>query len=241
MNIALVDDDQEELFRLSELIERQASCVGMTIKRIDRYHSGEAFLADFTAECYDLILLDIFMDRKSGIDVARKIRETDGTVCLVFASSSNEFASESYEVSAHDYLLKPFTEKRVANMLKKLNPEEYELGRAVILPDGQRIVLRNIICTEYYNHTVTIYNKQGGAVKTRISQTELQGILLRYPYFCCCFKGMIVNFYEVSRKSEDVFFMNGGKTVPISRRRGKEVRDAYTKFRFERLRKEMLK
>ena len=32
--------------------------------------------------------------------IARVIRETDPNVCLVFATTSNEFASKSYEVNA---------------------------------------------------------------------------------------------------------------------------------------------
>ena len=36
----------------------------------------------------------------TGVDVARKIRETDHNVRLVFCTTSNDFANESYEVAA---------------------------------------------------------------------------------------------------------------------------------------------
>ena len=51
------------------------------------------------------VFLDIYLKDWLGIDIARKIRETDREVYLVFCTSSNGFASESYEVNARDYLL----------------------------------------------------------------------------------------------------------------------------------------
>lgn len=46
------------------------------------------------------------MDKLTGVDVARKIRERDSNVKIVFSTTSNEFASESYEVNACYYLRK---------------------------------------------------------------------------------------------------------------------------------------
>ena len=50
---------------------------------------------------------------------------------------------------------------------------------------------------------------------------------------------MIVNFYEVENQTEDTFVLSNGDLVPISRRKSKEVSEAYTRFRFNKMRKEM--
>lgn len=55
----------------------------------------------------DIILLDIVMPLLNGMDTARELRAQDTAVKIIFLTSSPEFALESYEVRAQDYLLKP--------------------------------------------------------------------------------------------------------------------------------------
>lgn len=239
MKIAIIDDNQMERDYLKKTIEVQMSTLSCTVSRMDTFQSAEEFFAVWHPHGYGLILLDIYMDRINGIDAARKIRERDKDVRLVFCTSGNEFASESYEVDARYYLRKPVSEKGVKAMLNKLNLEEYELNRFLVLPDGQQVILRNIIYTEYYNHVVTIHNKKGEDIRTRISQAELEGLLREYPYFCSCSKGVVVNFYEVACHRGNIFEMSSGETVYLSRRKEKEVQSAYVDFCFERMRKEM--
>ncbi len=57
------------------------------------------------------------------------------------------------------------------------------------------------------------------------------------PVFFCPSKGIIVNFYEVETQTGDTFRMCDGSILPISRRRAKEVAEAYSSFLFEQLRK----
>ena len=125
------------------------------------------------------------------------------------------------------------------NMLRKLDLESYESTRFITLPDGKRIFPRNIIYTEYHNHVVTMHMKKDGQLRTRISQAGFQGLLLEYPYFCCCAKGILLNFHEVSAQNGAMFTMSDGSAVAVSRRKEKEVQEAYAAFLFQRMRKEM--
>lgn len=88
MKIALVDDERPELDRLSEMISRQLCMFGDMTYKIDAYTSGEEFLDHWQAGRYDLVVLDIFMDKLLGVDVAHIIRETDRDVRLVFCTTS---------------------------------------------------------------------------------------------------------------------------------------------------------
>lgn len=238
MTIALLDDVSKELHILLEMLTRRFREKGTAVK-IDTFSCGEEFFKVFRPGCYDFILLDIYMDKMSGIDVARKIREQDKEVCLAFCTTSNDFASESYQVNAMYYLRKPISREGVDAMLERLNLSELEQKRQLFLPDGQKVILRNIMYTEYYNHVVTIHNQIGDNIQTRISHNELEKMLCVYSYFFCCSRGVIVNFYGVSKHKKDMFVMKNGGMVPISRRKAKEVGDAYTKFLFERMRSEV--
>lgn len=66
----------------------------------------------------DLIFLDFTLPGISGIDFLKSLSQS----CkLIFISSSNAFAAESYELNAIDYLLKPFNLKRFEIALNKAN------------------------------------------------------------------------------------------------------------------------
>ena len=141
MRIAIVDDDIQMCEQLRTLLNEFLG----DSSEISDYRSGEEFLNAWETADFDLIILDIFMDKLTGMDVARKIRERDSNVKIVFSTTSNEFASESYEVNACYYLRKPFGRDKVKVMLDRLNLTEIEKMRTVKLPDGTSAILRNII------------------------------------------------------------------------------------------------
>ena len=234
MKIAVVDDDPIARDHLHTCLNGLLgdSCA------IEPFSSGEAFLSVWQKGLFDLVILDIFMDRLNGMDVAREIRKTDPTVKLVFSTTSNEFASESYEVNACYYLLKPFGRDKVKAMLDRLDLSEIEKNRTVTLPDGTGVVLRNIIYTDCAAHLITLHCKRNRNIVLRASFSEMEALLCEYPYFFSPTKGMLINFYEVSARDGAMFKMSDGSLIPISRRRAGEVLEAYSSFCFAQLRKE---
>ena len=85
---------------------------------------------------------------------------------------------------------------------------------------------------------MTLHCKRGGDVAVRASFAEIEALLCTYPYFFCPSKGLLINFYEVTAQNMDTFTMSDGTRVPISRRKAKEVAEAYSSFRFDLLRKD---
>ena len=63
MKVAIVDDRPEELNRILQITEK-----ALPQANLFTFPSGEAFLETWKHGEYDLILLDIFMDRILGID-----------------------------------------------------------------------------------------------------------------------------------------------------------------------------
>ncbi len=233
MKIALVDDRPEEIHRLMAILTTT-----LPQANIETFSSGETFLEVWKQGEFDLILLDIFMDKMLGIDVARKVRAEDEDVRLVFCTTSNEFACESYELGINYYLQKPVSTQSFQKMLSMIKLSQYEMNRFIRLPDGQRIILRDVIYSEYHNHIITIHCKRDNTVQTRLSQTEWEDLILAHTYFYNCSKGIVVNFHEVSSHSNGMFLMSDETRLPISRRKTKDALDAFAKFRFDQLRKE---
>ena len=58
---------------------------------------------------------------KSGIDIGRHIREANDKVNILFCSTSNDYAMQSYELNASYYMTKPLSEDAVTSMLKRIN------------------------------------------------------------------------------------------------------------------------
>ena len=240
MKIALVDDELTPLLNLKKLLSMQLhDLVPGSSHLIDTYRSGQSFLDHWTAGQYDVIILDIFMGGITGVEVAKVIRRTDMNVKLVFCSHSNEFATESYEVNAQYYLLKPATQGSITNMLQRLNLELIQLQQFVTLPDGHDVILRDIVYTEYYNHVVTINMRNKEAYRIRTNHAIIEDLLTPCGFICSPSKGILVNFHEVVDSTDDSFTMVDGTVLPISRRKNKEVQTAYIKFRFQKMRSEV--
>ena len=240
MKIALVDDELTQLMNLKKLLSNQLLQLSPEASHlIDTYRSGQSFLDHWTAGQYDVIVLDIFMGGITGVEVAKEIRRTDRDVKLVFCSHSNEFATESYEVNAQYYLLKPATPGSITNMLQRLNLELIQLQQFVTLPDGHDVILRDIVFTEYYNHVVTVHMKNKETYRIRTNHATMEDLLTPCGFIYSPNKGILVNFHEVAAVSDDSFTMSDGTVLPISRRKHKEIQTAYIKFRFQKMRSEV--
>lgn len=240
MRIAIVDDLPQEAQKLRQILTQEFHNTHTDIHRLEVFPSAEALFAVWQPDTFDLILLDIFMGGMTGVEAAHKIRETDDTVRLVFCTTSNEFASESYSVGASYYLHKPYDTADIRRMITRVRPRDYELTRYVLLPDGQKLILRDIIYSEYINHVITIHRKKGQSTQTRMSQGALEELLAEDSYLISCSKGLLVNLHEVTALENDMFTMSDGTRLPISRRKSKEVQKTYHDFLFRKMRKEML-
>lgn len=240
MRIAIVDDLPAERTRMTEMLTAELHATHTDIHKLDTFECAEDFLAKWTPHSYDLVLLDIYMGGATGVEAARKIRETDENVHLVFCTTSNEFASESYALGISYYLHKPYAADDLRRMIRKVRPADYELTRYILLPDGQKLILRTITYTQYDNHVISIFRKQGAALTVRMSQGAFEALVADASYIVPCSKGLTVNLYEVDRMAESDFIMKDGSRVPISRRKLKEVQKLYDAFLFRKMRKEML-
>ncbi len=240
MRIAIVDDLPAESARLQEMLRTAFHDTHTDIHRLDLFSSGEALLEKWVPNAYDLVLLDIYMEGITGVDTAHAIRASDPHVRLVFCTTSNAFASESYAVGASYYLHKPYSMEDLRRMITLIRPRDYELTRYVNLPDGQKLILRDIIFTEYDNHVITVHRKRGGAIQTRLGQAAFEALFTDDPYLVSCSKGLLVNLYEVTALEADCFTMTSGDRLPISRRKAKEIQGVYDDFLFQKMRKEML-
>ena len=117
LRIGVCDDDKEFRQRLVQMIRIWSDHSGIPTE-LYPFDNGDELIAKNAAFRMDIILLDIVMPLLNGMDTARELRAQDTAVKIIFLTSSPEFALESYEVRAQDYLLKPITYERLRRALE---------------------------------------------------------------------------------------------------------------------------
>ena len=113
-SIALCDDEIKELDQIEDFLASYQDRKQTLEYRIQRFASGEELLQRVREEGYapDILLLDIFMPGKTGIEAAEEVRKLGMCMPIVFLTTSTEYALEAYEVDAIQYLVKPLDGER---------------------------------------------------------------------------------------------------------------------------------
>ena len=101
--ILVVEDDAAILTGVADLLEGEGFAV---VTAVD----GTAALARYGEARPDLILLDIMIPEKSGLDVCREIRRTDSLTPIIMLTAKGEEVDKvvGLELGADDYVVKPF-------------------------------------------------------------------------------------------------------------------------------------
>ncbi|MFS0781334.1 response regulator transcription factor [Bacillus sp. 1P06AnD] len=111
----LVVDDEERIRRLLKMYLEREDYV------IDEAEDGTEALAKAVANDYDLILLDIMMPGKDGIEVCRELREKKSTPVIMLTAKGEEINRvQGFEVGTDDYIVKPFSPREVVLRVKAL-------------------------------------------------------------------------------------------------------------------------
>ena len=233
MNMAIIEDSGQELSLLERCLQSYLSS-RQVYRVIDTYTSGEAFLENWPSKSYDLVFLDILMEGISGIEVARKIRETDSECLLIFISSSKEYALQGFEVRAFDYLLKPLSEERFQKTMDLCQNELAKHIRYIEVKESRTLVkipLNEIIYTDYYNHYIQIHTA-ARLIRSYQQFDVFSPLLLCYPQFLCCYRNCIVNMDHVDSVDKHDFVMENGERVPITRGNRNSIYQQYADYQF---------
>ena len=83
--------------------------VGTAGHQVVTAYDGDTALRRFEEEAPDLVLLDLAMPGRDGVDVCREIRKTSRTPIIVLTGEADELAKvEALDAGADDYVTKPF-------------------------------------------------------------------------------------------------------------------------------------
>lgn len=234
MKILIYDDDLEELTQLSELLESLLSKrhIQADVQGVSTQQDFHNYLAQ---EEPDVVFLDIYLDDEAmGTELAKELREAKKNFSLIFVSTSNSYAWESYAVGADYYLLKPVTEASLGAALDKL--EVFHPTQLITIDTGRRylsfnidkivaIEIRDKLC---YIHTVS------GIVREYCPLYTFEE-LLQHDCFLKVNRSVIINMHYVEGLEEDTFAMSDGLRAVVRSREQKQMRALYLDWTFKNL------
>lgn len=228
MRIAICDDCMKDAALLKRFLGGHEASV---------YFDGESLLADMEDKSikFDLYLLDIFMDNSmDGIELAKRLRESQEDAAICFVSTSNDFYREAYDLYAVQYLLKPVQEAEVKKLLGKV-AKSIAVNREQKLSVSSRgqtagIPYTKILYISSREHTITICCTDGSVQECKGKLNEL-ALKVCGDTFVRCHQSFIVNMNHVDNLS-GMDLVVAGEQIPVSRRYYAEVKRRYQEMLF---------
>ncbi|GGI56962.1 LytR/AlgR family response regulator transcription factor [Winogradskyella haliclonae] len=168
-----------------------------------------------------LIFLDINMPNLSGIQLAKLIPSESH---IVFTTAYSEYAVESYDLNATDYLLKPITFQRflkavtkVSDLVAKSQPVEMidDLGTLQIRSGYQKHILPidDILYLEKDGNYMVYHTSE----KKIISRETVSNALENLPNsFVQVHKSFIISMHKITLVDSSAIFIDSIK-IPVSR------------------------
>lgn len=148
MKILVVDDEKTLVKGIKFNLENE----GYTV---DTGYDGEEAVAKAKSENYDLIILDLMMPKKDGLEACREIRNFSTVpIIMLTARSEDSDLLLGFESGADDYITKPFNilllKARIRAMLRRASITAVDAGTAnagkfgtVTVDEEKRSVKRN--------------------------------------------------------------------------------------------------
>ena len=232
MRIAIVEDEQFFADELIEYASRFSRECQETVQ-CQHFESSVAFLSAYQPT-WDLLLLDIEMPYMDGMTLARKIREIDPDVLLIFITNVAKYAMSGYEVAALDYVLKPVNYYAFSMKLRRCLSllETKHKNYMVVQGNGfiRKIPVETIRYIDVRGHTISYHTPQEtisttGSKSIRSLESELQP-----DGFCKCNQCYLVNLRYVRSVEKDTVVLIDDECLSISRNRKKTFMQALLDF-----------
>lgn len=215
--IGICDGDTAVRVMLSDFIKRYRDETGLQVQVLS-YDSGEKLLKHYPFEM-DLIFLEISFAKMNGVEIAKKIRENDTNVGIIFLTTVLNHVLEAYDVRADNYLIKPL---RYARFLKEVEQARTRKGQNRFFIETNangvyKIYVKSILYIETEVHNTRIHTEDGSILSYKRMKDHEQALF--EPYFIRCHAGYIVNLLYFDKLEANELILASKISIPVSRGR----------------------
>ena len=222
MQIAICDDNPVQAGNLQKIvsgwIKKRGVCAAVSL-----FPSAEAFLFEYAEnKAFDILLLDIQLSGMNGVELARRIRESDAHPQIVFITAYSDFVTDGYDVNALHYLMKPVEPEKLCEVLDKAARNLSKAEPAVMFETEEgvvRLLEKDLLYAEAFSHVVTLVCKCAPGegkmnIKTPISELEI----LHGDSFVRCHRSYLVGLRHIRQIKRTEVILDDGSKLPLSRR-----------------------
>lgn len=240
LRIAVCDDEEKELKQTAALLETYLQSHPGLNGKVEIFPSGNMLLTQTEeTEGFDIYILDILMPELNGIDTGRRLRTLGDGGEIIYLTSSNDFAADSYDVRAFFYLLKPVEPRKLFQVLdgatKKLNRRRKNAIVVNTTNGPRRILLEHIRYVERVGRCVR-YSCTDGIIDSqtiRVSFREMVAPLLYDRHFYLCGASFVLNFQHVTAVKGQMAQMDNGQTITLPRTSATDFKKAWGNYWLE--------
>lgn len=236
IKVAIVDDNE---FFLQEMKQAVESCGEFTEGMVCyTYSGGTEFLQADNGE-YQLVILDMQMEGKSGYETAQKLRERDDFAVIAFVSGVILPKPEHFKVQPYRYLMKnsDADERRrdIEELLRETKRRNLnEMAEVVFDGEAWRIPVRSILYIEKVKRgsLLTVEDGSADGRKTLRSNEKLEKwyVQLCTQGFEYAHTSYIVNLRAVTKIVKNELTMINGDKLGISRTCSSKFHQSFSEY-----------
>lgn len=165
----------------------------------------------------NLLLLDIIMDKRNGIEYARMLREQDDEIPIVFISSTMDYALEGYTVDSMGYILKPVKREELRETLLRAC-KKYQRQNVVLTSASHSVSFQidDVLYLEVRDKELTIHTADG---TVRNISMPLNSLISKLPseQFVQCYRSYIVSLPAIISIWRYGIELKNHEKIPVSR------------------------
>ena len=228
LRIAICDDEEIICRQLEDMLFEIGDRINLKIESEIFYSGEELYRFLFRGNRYDIIFLDIELNRINGVEVGRRIRDElkDEFTQIVYISCNEGYAMELFDVRPLNFIIKPLGEEKIEAVLTKaaklLDKEnkffEYRNGNVTF-----SVPLREILYFESCGRKVNMILEN--EIKTFYGKLSSVEDKVKNCDFIIIHKSYLINFNYCTEYNYEYVKMSNQEILTISQNNRKAVRE----------------
>lgn len=191
---------------------------------IAHYSNGKDFIKNINLlDSTDLIFMDIQLGDNDGVELMKEVRERGYKTTVIFLTGLEDRITEGYDVNAFHYLFKRNYQEKLPSVIKRFIKEVYKSHDIAVKHKGEVLLLKpsDIYYIDADKRNTSVHT----ANEIYTDNTSIQSFALLLPEDCFteAYHALYVNIDHITRVNTDTLSLDNGETVPVSRRKRKEL------------------
>ena len=230
--LAICDDEQSSAAEAAELLEKYKAAHSGLDFSVDIFNTSLDLLGAIEKKVYDIFLLDIYIDKISGIELAETIVKKNEDAHIIFMTSSNAFYKDAFRVHAAHYLEKPILQDEFFEAMDRVCTEEEEDHYLTFRDSGKvhKVRVDDILYVESEDHYKRIVTHDDNFLIRSTMQALQEN--LDFPHFYAMGIKSIINLKRVLKITKDSVVMENGKEFSVPRGTYRALSELVLKYTF---------